>query len=968
MPDEVLERLTQALHERYRLERCVGQGGMATVYLAEDLKHHRQVAIKVLRPELSAALGTERFLREIELAAQLQHPHIVPVYDSGSAEGLLYFVMPFVEGETLRDLVRREGQVPLVRAAEIIREAASGLQYAHDQGVIHRDIKPENIMLSGGHAVVADFGIARAVDASRSDDVNITGTGIAIGTPAYMSPEQATADTVDARTDQYALACVFYELVTGKQAFAAPTVQAMLSSMLTGPRPRLSGTVEGVPPTVDGATQRALDTDPSRRFDSITAFARAVGEESSEVAAAARESRRWRRLAIALPLLVVALGAVWLLIFGVPGRIVVSGAETIAVVPFAASGPGTEGIGEGMVDLMAGNFDGVGPIRAIEPRAVMREWRRRVHDGDGDLDDALAVARSANAASVLIGSIVATGGTARLTAELYDVSGQRLAGDFVDGPADSLLALADGLALKVLRQIWSSREPLPSANSSGITSASMPAIRAYLTGERYHRQGVWDSAKVAFEQAVSADSTFSLAWYRLANTLGWQGAYLTPRAIEAASRAVQFSGSLPPRMRSLLVAYNLFTNGDPAATDSAVRYVDRYPGDADGWYLLGESRYHTRGYDPRPPSELLEPFDRVIALDSSLTPAAIHPIEIAIANRDTELLTRYVEVLRAAGSNDEVTRAALAAEVLTGETAALGSLMEQGGALLSLAAIQALLAAPEFDGDRVMELARIVAGTAKEGAGGRQQFASGVMLAGGIGRLAAADSLLRAFGVGDPNLETLPRLPALYGRFATRAQLTKADSQLKATESSNPFYFFTHALVAYDLGQPARSRSLLRSALGLVDSTTPRWLVPTLSALDGLAQVAQGDTAVGMAAVEANLRRVGGQVSSVSVAVLLRYALHLAAIPATRDDGIRRLQYGFAFSPELAPIRNYYLGRAFEAAGNTDSAVANYGGFMRLFNAPDSSYQPLADEARAALARLTGEPAADGAGVSASDD
>src|ERR1017187_3256664 len=198
-----VERLRTALRDTYTLERQVGQGGMATVYLALDLKHDRRVAIKVLRPELTATLGTERFLREIQLAAKLQHPHIVPVYDSGAADGFLYYVMPFVDGESLRDLLQREGHLSIEHAAEIVRDVATGLAYAHKQGIVHRDIKPENIMLSGGHAVVTDFGIARAIDASRAANAGLTGTGVAIGTPAYMSPEQATADVVDARSDQY---------------------------------------------------------------------------------------------------------------------------------------------------------------------------------------------------------------------------------------------------------------------------------------------------------------------------------------------------------------------------------------------------------------------------------------------------------------------------------------------------------------------------------------------------------------------------------------------------------------------------------------------------------------------------------------------------------------------------------------------------------------------------------------------
>ncbi|HRP07847.1 MAG TPA: protein kinase [Gemmatimonadales bacterium] len=657
MTDDILQRLTTAVADRYRIVRRIGQGGMATVYLAEDLKHHRQVALKVLRPELSATLGIERFHREIELAAKLQHPHIVPVYDSGSADGVLYYVMPYVEGESLRDLMRRDGRIPLARAAEIIREAASGLEYAHGQGVVHRDVKPENIMLSGGHAVVTDFGIARAIDASRNDS-NLTGAGMAIGTPAYMSPEQATADAVDARSDQYALACVFYELTTGQQPFSGPTMQAMLTSILTGPRPRLSSVVDGVPAGVDAATQRALSTDPKDRFGSIGEFARALMGEASGAAAATRESRRWKRLAIVLPILVAAAAAVWMVVFGRGQRVVVSGAETIAVVPFTVSGSGLEGIGEGMVDLLSANLDGIGPIRVIEPRSVLREWRRRTDGGAGDLDDALAVARSARAASVLTGNIVAAGGTARLSAELFDLQGGRLGGAQIDGPVDSVLKLADGLALALLRDIWKSREPLPSANATAITSASMPAIRAYLRGERYHRRGQWDSARVAFEEAVNSDSTFALAWYRLANTLGWMGLYTNQAATSASANAVRFSDSLPARTRTLLVAYNLFSQGQNAmAADSARNYVKQYPEDADGWNLLGEAQYHGRGLRPLPPDRLLEPFDRVLALDSSLAPAAIHPMELAVSTGDTALLRRYEAVFRSADSESELRRA-----------------------------------------------------------------------------------------------------------------------------------------------------------------------------------------------------------------------------------------------------------------------------------------------------------------------
>src|SRR6059036_308605 len=212
MPD-LLETLRDALVERYAVERELGRGGMATVFLAEDLKHQRPVAIKVLHSELAAALGSDRFLREIEIAARLQHPHILPLYDSGAATGFLYYVMPYVEGESLRDRLAREKQLPQEDALRIATEVAGALAYAHSRGIVHRDIKPENIMLSGGTAVVADFGIARAVTAA-GEGQQLTQTGTIIGTPAYMSPEQATGNAeIDGRSDEYSLACVLYEML-----------------------------------------------------------------------------------------------------------------------------------------------------------------------------------------------------------------------------------------------------------------------------------------------------------------------------------------------------------------------------------------------------------------------------------------------------------------------------------------------------------------------------------------------------------------------------------------------------------------------------------------------------------------------------------------------------------------------------------------------------------------------------------
>src|SRR2546425_6143810 len=233
---DLLARLQSAVADRYAIERELGRGGMATVYLARDLKHHRKVAIKVLKPDLAAALGPERFLREIEIAAGLTHPHILPLHDSGEAGGLLYYVMPYVEGESLRDRLDREGQLPLEDALRIARDVASALAYAHQHDVVHRDIKPENILLAGDQAVVADFGIARAITLAAGEQ--LTRTEIAVGTPSYMSPEQAVGGVqVDARSDIYSLGCVVYEMLAGEAPYAGPSPQASLARRLTHPLP-----------------------------------------------------------------------------------------------------------------------------------------------------------------------------------------------------------------------------------------------------------------------------------------------------------------------------------------------------------------------------------------------------------------------------------------------------------------------------------------------------------------------------------------------------------------------------------------------------------------------------------------------------------------------------------------------------------------------------------------------------------
>ncbi len=301
---ELLDRLKTALADRYAIEKEIGAGGMATVYLAEDLKHHRKVAVKVLRPELAAVLGAERFLKEIEVTANLQHPHVVPLFDSGEADTFLYYVMPFVEGESLRDRLNREKRLPIQEAVEIAKDIAAALMHAHGHGVVHRDIKPENVLLIDGEALVADFGIALAVASAGRD--RLTATGLSLGTPAYMSPEQIGGEaTIDGRSDIYALGCLLFEMLAGEPAFSGPTLQSIIAKTLADPAPSARNERPDVPRNIDAAIIKALAKAPDERFATARDFA-----ESLSVESAPPPSPGAGRARAALAVAALALGAV----------------------------------------------------------------------------------------------------------------------------------------------------------------------------------------------------------------------------------------------------------------------------------------------------------------------------------------------------------------------------------------------------------------------------------------------------------------------------------------------------------------------------------------------------------------------------------------------------------------------------------------------------------------------------------
>jgi eukaryotic-like serine/threonine-protein kinase len=541
MPDPV-PILREALADHYAFERELGRGGMATVYLARDLRHDRPVALKVLHPEIAATLGAERFQREIRLAARLQHPHILSVFDSGAvrqkdgAADILWFTMPFIDGETLRSRLHRERQLPLEDALRIAREAADALEHAHRAGIIHRDIKPENILLTasgaGSHALVADFGIARAL--AGAGDEHLTETGLTLGTPAYMSPEQAAGDrSLDARSDIYSLATVLYEMVAGQPPFSAPTLQAMIARRFTeSPRP-LRQLRETVPEAIEQAIGKALAKSPADRFGSAAEFARALeldvsarqptAETAATIAAKASTRRRYPLTAAMVMGFLIGLGVLfgWLRTHnGDPAS--GDGARRLAVLPFENLGKPEDGyFADGVSDEIRGKLSTL-PGLQVTARSSSTPYK-------GMPKSPAEIGRELGVDFLLTGTVRwekgGTGSRVRVSPELIQVStgSARWQEPFDAALTDVFQVQADvaGRVAEALNLALGAGERERLAEKP---TQSLTAYDAYLKGEEVSdAMGTTDPATLRramghYQAALALDSAFALAWARLAQT------------------------------------------------------------------------------------------------------------------------------------------------------------------------------------------------------------------------------------------------------------------------------------------------------------------------------------------------------------------------------------------------------------------------------------------------------------------
>src|SRR2546426_15841 len=527
---ELLARLRGALADRYAIDRELGHGGTATVYLAQDLKHGRSVAVKVLRPELAAALGAERFLREIEIAARLTHPHILPLHDSGEAAGFLYYVMPFVQGESLRDRLNREQQLPIDEAVKIAREVATALSHAHSQDVVHRDIKPENILVSGGEAVVADFGIARAIVAAGAE--TLTDTGLAVGTPGYMSPEQATgAMQLDGRSDVYSLGCVLYEMLAGHPPFLGTTAQEILARHSLDAVPPLRTIRPELPQAVELAVRKALAKSPADRWRTPAALSEALAQAVAPRSVTKRAARSIGLVAAGVAALVT--GYVLL-----TRRSDSSGdpVRSIAVLPFVNIGadPNNEPFSDGMSEELITALAKVDGLRVTARTSAFSFKGKEV--------DVREIGNKLNVGYVLEGSVRRAGPRLRVSAQLINATtGYHLWSDEYDRDAGDVFAVQDEITRAIVGALRLKFSGAANAALVKPATGNAEAHDLYLQGRYFFAKRDSTSLRKAqdyFERAIADDPSYALAYAGLSDAYSHRAVfgYVPPHDIHAKAK------------------------------------------------------------------------------------------------------------------------------------------------------------------------------------------------------------------------------------------------------------------------------------------------------------------------------------------------------------------------------------------------------------------------------------------------
>ncbi len=621
-PSELFARLQAALGSQYRLERELGHGGMGVVFLARDTTLDRPVAVKVVHPDLAVhASITQRFLAEARMIARLRHPSIVAIHTAGETTGVFYYVMDFVPGESLRQRLTRDGRLPIDEVIRIVADLADALNAAGQAGLVHRDVKPENILLdqASGRAMLADFGIARAM-ATDADGVR-TGQGVAVGTPTYMSPEQAAGDSVDTRSDLYALAVVAYEMLAGRPPFRAQTAAAV-ATMHLAERPVSVGSLRGgVPTALDQAIMRALAKDPAERWQTGAEFRSAL---LSERLSAGRGSRGIpRRWVYGL----TGIAAVAALVVGLAFRPSgppkdVNPRHSILVLPFdnLRQDPAVDWLRDGSVNMLALNLSQWNDLTVVDHERLHDLFERRKLDARQPvgLEMARRLARDAGVWTVALGDFAKVGDSLQLVARLFDVAtGNRLDVARVEGrTGDDVRPLFDQLATQLLHLSGA-----PAGVRSDVvraTTQSLEAYRAYLQGLEDLNSWNLGAAEEHFRRAVQLDGSFGLAYYKLSLTRGWLAGQGDSLGMDAIRRATLFSDRLPEHDRQMVTAYRYFLEGSYERGEAAYRALLAHDStDADAWYGLGDVTFHAndQAWVAERLTKSIRAFRRAIALD-----------------------------------------------------------------------------------------------------------------------------------------------------------------------------------------------------------------------------------------------------------------------------------------------------------------------------------------------------------------